>query len=143
MLWSISGGGPSSLSRLARLLPGPTWPAAAPFPPDVDTWLKLGPDGTVTLFTGKVEFGQGIQTAFGQLVAEELDLPFESVDVIMGSTDQVPYDTPTFGSMSMRLTGPIVRQASAEMRQWLLELGSTSWACRWASWAPPTEPSWF
>jgi CO/xanthine dehydrogenase Mo-binding subunit len=42
----------------------------------------------------------------------------------MGSTDQVPYDNPTVGSQSMRSTGPLVRQTAAEMRQWLLELGS-------------------
>jgi len=93
-------------------------------PKDVDAWLKIGQDGTISLFSGKVEFGQGIQTAFGQLVADELDVPFQSVQVVMGSTDQVPYDNPTVGSQSMRSTGPLVRQAAAEMRQWLLELGS-------------------
>jgi isoquinoline 1-oxidoreductase len=93
-------------------------------PTDLDAWLKIGQDGTVALFTGKVEFGQGIQTAFGQLVADELGAPFSSVQVVMGSTDQVPYDNATVGSQSMRSTGPRVRQAAAEMRQWLLELGS-------------------
>jgi isoquinoline 1-oxidoreductase len=91
---------------------------------DVDAWLKVGQDGNVTLYTGKVEFGQGIQTAFAQLVAEELNLPFERVSVTMGSTDLVPFDMPTVGSQSMRNTGPLVRQAGAEMRQWLLELGA-------------------
>jgi nicotinate dehydrogenase subunit B len=91
---------------------------------DLDAWLRVGRDGGVILYTGKVEFGQGIQTAFGQLVAEELSLPFEQVSVVMGTTDQVPFDSPTVGSQSMRSTGPVVRQAAAEMRQWLLELGS-------------------
>ena len=76
------------------------------FPKDVDAWLKIGQDGAVSLYTGKVEFGQGIQTAFGQLVADELDVPFGSVNVVMGSTDQVPYDNPTVGSQSMRSTDP-------------------------------------
>jgi isoquinoline 1-oxidoreductase len=93
-------------------------------PKDVDAWLKIGQDGGISLYTGKVEFGQGIQTAFGQLVADELDVPFGSVSVIMGSTDQVPYDNATVGSQSMRSTGPLVRQAAAEMRQWLLQLAS-------------------
>jgi isoquinoline 1-oxidoreductase len=93
-------------------------------PRDVDAWLKIGQDGAISLFTGKVEFGQGIQTAFGQLVADELDVPFASVNVIMGSTDQVPYDNATVGSQSMRSTGPLVRQAAGEMRQWLLQLAS-------------------
>src|SRR5207237_4751104 len=93
-------------------------------PKDVDAWLKIGQDGTISLFTGKVEFGQGIQTAFGQLVADELDVPFQSVQVIMGSTELVPYDNATVGSQSLRSTGPLVRQAAAEMRQWLLYLAS-------------------
>jgi isoquinoline 1-oxidoreductase len=98
--------------------------SSANIPKDVDAWLRIGEDGTISLFTGKVEFGQGIQTGFGQLVADELDVPFRSVNVIMGSTDQVPYDNATVGSASTRSTGPMVRQAAAEMRQWLLELGS-------------------
>ncbi len=94
-------------------------------PTDVDAYLHLGADGKVTVFTGKVEFGQGIQTAFAQLVAEELDVPFDRVDVVMGITNQTPYDIGTFGSLSIRTTGVTLRQAAAEMRQWLLELGAT------------------
>jgi nicotinate dehydrogenase subunit B len=93
-------------------------------PQDVDAWLSIGADGAITLATGKIEFGQGIQTGFAQLAAEELDVPFERVTVIMGQTDRVPYDFGTFGSLSTRRTGPLVRQAAAEMRQWLLELGA-------------------
>jgi isoquinoline 1-oxidoreductase len=112
--------------------PAPAGPPAAgataqgqrTIPKDLDAWLRVGQDGRVSLHTGKVEFGQGIQTGFAQLVADELDLPFESIDVVMGTTDSVPYDGPTVGSQSTRQTGPIVRQAAAEMRQWLLELGS-------------------
>ncbi len=94
-------------------------------PTDVDTYLHLGADGKVTVFTGKVEFGQGVQTAFAQLVAEELDVAFDRVDVVMGITNQTPYDIGTFGSLSIRTTGVTLRQAAAEMRQWLLELGAT------------------
>lgn len=93
-------------------------------PVDLDSYLLLNEDGTVTLLTGKVEYGQGIQTGFGQLVAEELSIPFESVEVIHGITDRVPYDGSTVGSQSTRRTGPILRQAAAEMREWLLELGA-------------------
>ena len=132
VLWFSSGRSPFRPSPSPR--PKLLQPAGAPpragggfgssgIPKDVDAWLKIGQDGAVSLYTGKVEFGQGIQTAFGQLVADELDVPFGSVNVVMGSTDQVPYDNPTVGSQSMRSTGPLVRQAAAEMRQWLLELG--------------------
>ena len=44
---------------------------------NVDAWLSIGAEGVITLFTGKVEYGQGIQTGFAQLAAEELDVPFE------------------------------------------------------------------
>src|SRR5438132_936193 len=99
--------------------------AARTPPTDVDAYLHLGADGNVTVFTGKVEFGQGIQTAFAQLVAEELDVSFDRVDMVMGITNQTPYDIGTFGSLSIRTTGVALRQAAAEMRQWLLELGAT------------------
>lgn len=91
---------------------------------NVDAWLSIGAEGVITLFTGKVEYGQGIQTGFAQLAAEELDVPFERVSVVMGQTDRVPPDSGTFGSLSTRRTGPQVRLAAAEMRQWLLELGA-------------------
>ena len=97
-------------------------------PTSVDAYLHLGNDGKITLFTGKVEYGQGIQTGFGQLVAEELDVPFESVSVVMGITDKTPWDLGTFGSLSTRRTGPVIRQAAAEMHQWLLELGAAKLA---------------
>src|SRR5262249_15182226 len=48
-------------------------------PKDVDSWLQVGADGTVSLFSGKVKFGQGIQAAFAQLVADELDIPLSAV----------------------------------------------------------------
>lgn len=93
-------------------------------PKDVDAWLSIGTDGMIALATGKVEFGQGIQTGFAQLAAEELDVPFARVNVIMGQTNRAPYDSSTVGSQSTRSTGPLVRQAAAEMHQWLLELGA-------------------
>jgi CO/xanthine dehydrogenase Mo-binding subunit len=97
---------------------------ASPFPSDVDAYLRVNADGTVTLLTGKVEYGQGIQTGFAQLAAEELSLPFGAVQVVMGQTDQAPFDIVTAGSLSTRLTGPRIRQAGAAMRVWLTELGA-------------------
>lgn len=93
-------------------------------PTNVDAYLRINEDGTITLLTGKVEFGQGIRTGFAQMVAEELSVPFESVDVIMGTTNEVPFDIGTFGSLSTRLTGPRIRQAGAAMREWLFELAA-------------------
>lgn len=97
---------------------------ASPFPSDVDAYLRVNADGTVTLLTGKVEYGQGIATGFAQLAAEELSLPFEAIQVVMGQTDVAPFDIVTAGSLSTRLTGPRIRHAGAAMRVWLLELGA-------------------
>ena len=96
----------------------------SPFPSGIDAYLRINEDGTVTLLTGKVEFGQGIRTGFAQLAAEELSVPFESVEMIMGRTDEAPFDLGTFGSLSTRMTGPKIRQAGAGMRQWLIELAA-------------------
>jgi isoquinoline 1-oxidoreductase len=94
-------------------------------PTDVDSYLSVNSDGTIRLATGKVEFGQGIQTGFMQIAAEELNVPFESIQIVMGKTDVVPYDGSTAGSGSTRRTGIVIRQAAAEMREWLKELGAT------------------
>ena len=123
------GGTATPIANISSPVAGGT-PAATPVavlagpPTNLDAYLRIDPSGTVTLMTGKVEYGQGIQTGFAQLVAEELSLPFESVQVIMGRTDVAPFDIGTFGSLSTRLTGPRIRQAGATMRAWLLELGS-------------------
>jgi isoquinoline 1-oxidoreductase len=99
-------------------------PARMGPPTDLDAYLRVNEDGTVTLFTGKVEYGQGIATGFVQLIAEELSLPFESVDVVMGHTDVSPFDIGTFGSLCTRVTGPRIRQAGAGMRVWLTDLAA-------------------
>jgi nicotinate dehydrogenase subunit B len=55
---------------------------------NLDDWLAIEPDNTVTAFSGKVELGTGVRTALAQIVAEELDLPLERVRMVMGDTDQ-------------------------------------------------------
>jgi CO/xanthine dehydrogenase Mo-binding subunit len=52
----------------------------------IDSWLAIGTDGTVVMKTGKVEFGQGTVTATKQLVADELDVPFEKIKHIQSDT---------------------------------------------------------
>lgn len=91
---------------------------------DVDAYLSIDADGNVTLKIGLVEFGQGIETGFLQIVAEELGTAFEKVTAVLGYTDDVPYNLGTFGSLSTQITGPIVRGAAATMREWLLDLGA-------------------
>src|SRR5262245_50162523 len=97
---------------------------ATPSPKQVDSWLKIDGSGTVTPFSGKVELGQGINTAFAQIVAEELDVPFANVRVIQGDTARTPDQGVSSASRSISTGGPQVRQAAAEAKQCLLELAA-------------------
>jgi CO/xanthine dehydrogenase Mo-binding subunit len=90
----------------------------------VDDWLRIEVDGTVTVFSGKVELGTGVKTALAQIVAEELDVPFERITMVMGDTDLVPDEGITAGSTTLQIGGFALRQASAEARQALLAAAS-------------------
>ncbi len=94
------------------------------YPEDFNAYLRIGPDGRVSCFTGKIEMGQGIITSLGQMLADELDVPLESVDMVMGDTSQCPWDMGTFGSMSTRFFGPPLRAAGAEARRVLVTLAA-------------------
>jgi CO/xanthine dehydrogenase Mo-binding subunit len=95
-----------------------------PLPEDFNAFLRIGEDGRVSCFTGKIEMGQGVVTSLAMMLADELDVPLASVDMVMGDTDLCPYDQGTWGSMSTRFFGPPLRAAAAEARAVLLELAS-------------------
>jgi isoquinoline 1-oxidoreductase len=99
-------------------------PLLANVPTDFNAFLRIGADGRVTCFTGKVELGQGIITSLAQMLADELDVPFDSVDMLMGDTDLCPWDMGTFGSLTTRLFGPVLREAAAEAKSVLKELAT-------------------
>ncbi len=90
----------------------------------VDDWLAINPDGTVTVFCGKIDSGTGVRTALAQIVAEELEVPFERVHMVMGDTGLTPDEGITAGSMTVMTSGSALRQAAAEARRMLLELAS-------------------
>jgi isoquinoline 1-oxidoreductase len=94
---------------------------------DVDAWIHIGEDGTVSVFTGKVEVGQNIRTSLSQIVAEELMLPLTSITMVMGDTDLVPYDAGTFGSRTTPQMGTQLRKAAATAREALKELAAKKW----------------
>src|SRR5580693_4268634 len=64
--------------------------AANPAPGGLDAWLRIGADESIAVYTGKVDIGMGVQTALGQVVAEEMDVAFERVHLIMGDTAATP-----------------------------------------------------
>jgi CO/xanthine dehydrogenase Mo-binding subunit len=98
----------------------PTRPAG--YPTDFNAYLKIGPDGRVGCCVGKVEMGQGNMTSLAMLAAEELDVPLERVDMLMGDTDLCPWDGGTGGSLSIWQFGPVLRGAAAEARAVLLQM---------------------
>jgi CO/xanthine dehydrogenase Mo-binding subunit len=90
----------------------------------LDAWLRINPDGSATVFTGKVELGQGIVTALAQIAAEELDLPLARIKMISGDTGQTPNEGQTAGSQSIEASGTALRMAGAEVRAMLVELAA-------------------
>jgi len=94
------------------------------YPEDFNAYLRIGEDGRVSCFTGKIEMGQGIITSLAQMLAEELDVPLNAVDMVMGDTALCPWDAGTFGSRSTKYFGPPLRQAAAEARAVLIELAA-------------------
>ncbi len=105
---------------------GQRWnPAAlAPSRDDFNAFVHIAASGRVTVLVGKIEMGQGVMTSLPQLVAEELRVALGTIDVVMGDTDLCPFDMGTFGSLSVRTLGPVLRAAAAEARGALLELAS-------------------
>ena len=95
-----------------------------PLPDDFNAFLRIGEDGRVSCFTGKIEMGQGVITSLAMMLADELEIPLDSVDMVMGDTDLCPWDAGTWGSMSTRFFGPPLRAAAAEARAVLIELGA-------------------
>lgn len=90
--------------------------------PQLDNWIRIDADETVTVFTGKVEIGQGLRTAIAQIAAEELDVDLARLRVVDGDTAQTPDEGITAGSQSMEQSGTAVRQAAADARRHLLAL---------------------
>lgn len=90
----------------------------------VDTFLAIDAKGHVTLFTGKVDLGTGVQIGLQQIVAEELDVPLSAMSIIEGDTALTPDQGPTYGSFTIQNGGMAIRQAAATARDALLGLAA-------------------
>ncbi|RYF56417.1 MAG: twin-arginine translocation signal domain-containing protein [Comamonadaceae bacterium] len=86
----------------------------------LDGWIRVDAAGTITLFTGKVELGQGILTALAQIAAEELDVRFDVMRVVSADTTRSPDEGYTYGSQSVEQSGAAIRVAAAQARHRLL-----------------------
>jgi nicotinate dehydrogenase subunit B len=110
--------------------PAPGQPAAVPGNPaeGVEILLALWENGGVVALHGHVDLGTGIQTAFAQIVAEELDVALEQIEVILGDTGTAPNQGPTIASGSIQNHAAPLRAAAAQARQYLLELAAAKFA---------------
>ena len=99
----------------------PPLPANLKANPRLDRWVRFNPDRTVTVFSGKVELGQGIETAMAQIAAEELDVPLDRVALVAGDTATGPNEGFTAGSQSIEQGGTAMRAACAEVRKLFVE----------------------
>lgn len=93
----------------------------------LNAWIHISEKGRVTIYTGKAEVGQNIRTSLAQIVAEELAVPIENIDMVMGDTALTPYDRGTFGSRSIPYMGPQLRKAAATAREALLDMAAETW----------------
>jgi len=96
-------------------------------PQQIDAWLHIGENGKVMVYTGKVEVGQNIRTSLSQAVAEELHIPINRIEMVMGDTQLTPFDMGTFGSRTTPTMTPQLRKAAAATREILMGLAASQW----------------
>jgi nicotinate dehydrogenase subunit B len=129
----LAGGGALIVSfSLGEAFADDAAPAAPPAPkppvlpgslkdaPFLDSWVRIDADGSITVFTGKAELGQGFKTAFQQIAAEELDVPFASLKVVTADTKLTANEGYTSGSQSMQYSGTAIQNAAAQVRELLV-----------------------
>jgi isoquinoline 1-oxidoreductase len=122
-LFRLAGGGIVMLVGLGDAS-GQARNPGLPYPQDFNAYLVIGNDGRVTVFSGKIEMGQGAMTSQAQMLAEELGVDLGAVDMVLGDTDRCPWDMGTFGSLTTRMFGPALRAAGAQARLTLLALAA-------------------
>ena len=110
-------------------------PAHPPEPFKPNAWIEIGPDGAVTIWTGRSEMGQGVRTAMPMIVAEELEADWTRVRVAQADADPAYGDQFTVGSRSVRSGFEPLRKAGAAAREMLIGAAALSWnvpreACR-------------
>jgi nicotinate dehydrogenase subunit B len=105
--------------------PPPSPPGSLKTSPYLDSWIRIDGDGGITVFTGKAELGQGFRTAFQQIAAEELDVPFASLKVVTADTKLTANEGYTSGSNSAKDSGTAVQNAAAQVRALLIAEAAT------------------
>src|SRR3981189_164470 len=85
-----------------------------------ETFIKITADGSVTAYNGHVDLGTGIRTALGQIVAEELDVSFARVVVVLGDTSRAPNQGATIARRTIQITAVPLRHAAVQARHFLI-----------------------
>src|SRR5690606_2392648 len=93
----------------------------------LDSWIRIDAEGEITVFTGKVELGQGIKTALRQVAAEELEVEPGEINLITADTGRTPDEGFTAGSQSMQNSGTAIRNAAAQVREILITEAARRW----------------
>jgi CO/xanthine dehydrogenase Mo-binding subunit len=114
-----------ALARYADAQPAASAPGSLGKTPNLDSWIRVDADGAITVFTGKVELGQGLKTAITQIAAEELFVEPKSIRLVTADTARTPDEGQTAGSNSMKDSGTAVMNAAAQVREMLVELAAT------------------
>lgn len=99
---------------------GPKLPGSLAKNPLLDAWIRVDANGRITAFTGKAELGQGLRTALLQVVAEELEVPYEQVSLVTADTSRTVDEGYTAGSHSIQDSGTALRNAAAQVREILI-----------------------
>ena len=100
--------------------PAPKPPGSLAKTPYLDSWIRIDADGTITVFTGKAEIGQGMKTAVQQIAAEELDVSFASLKLVTADTSRTANEGYTSGSNSMKESGTAIQITAAQVRELLI-----------------------
>src|SRR5947209_20042943 len=102
----------------------PAWaqklPGALERAPQLDSWIRIGADGGITVFTGKAELGQGVKTALLQIAADQLAVDMKAIELVTADTALTPNESYTDGSNSMKDSGTAILNAAAQAREILL-----------------------
>ena len=114
----------ASSSLRAQKPAGPKLPGSLDANPMLDSWIRIDADGSITVFTGKAELGQGVKTALIQIAAEQLYVPPQRIRLITADTRQTPDEGYTAGSNSMKDSGTAIMNAAAQVREILIARAS-------------------
>ncbi|MFL6792329.1 MAG: molybdopterin cofactor-binding domain-containing protein [Bradyrhizobium sp.] len=120
LIVSFSLSGAFAQGQAPAAAPAQKPPGSLATAPYLDSWIRIDADGSITVFTGKAELGQGFKTAFQQIAAEELDVPFESLNVITADTKLTANEGYTAGSNSAKDSGTAIQNAAAQVRELLV-----------------------